>query len=92
MTFLRTTLVSALLGFATASFAAVSTPTPNDDPAAREARMQEALQHYEAKQAAMNDQGMTKPTKHAKHHRKGMKHDKSKTSQDDNAKAKDQTQ
>ena len=91
MTFLRTTLVSALLGFTTASFAAVS--TPNDDPAAREARMQEALQHYEAKQAATNNQGMTEPAKHAKHHRHHMmKHGKSKTSQDDNAKAKDQTQ
>ncbi len=91
MTFLRTTLVSALLGFTTASFAAM--PAPNPDPAAREARMQEALEPFEAKQAAKTDQGMIQPAKHAKHHRHhAVKQAKSKTPQDDNAKAKDQTQ
>src|SRR2546430_1878481 len=51
MQLLRTALVSALVGVSMSSFAAM----PNADPDAREARMQEALQHYYAKQETMNE-------------------------------------
>jgi hypothetical protein len=72
------------------SFAAM----PNPDPAAREARMQEALDHYYAKQGQTAE--ATTPqatTHHAKHHRRhAMKQAKRAASQDDNAKSKDQTQ
>jgi hypothetical protein len=88
MSFLRTALVSTLLGVSTASFAAM----PDADPAAREARMQEALDHYYAKQAQMTQETpKAKPTHHAKHHRHAKKSSKAMT-QDDKAKAKDQTQ
>ena len=87
----RTALASALLGaFAMSSFAAM----PNPDPAAREARMEEALQHYRAKQESMaQDSTQTKASdhkKHRRHHRHMAKQRAAK--QDDNAKAKDQTQ
>ena len=88
MSLLRTALVSTLLGISTASFAAM----PNPDPAAREARMQEALDHYYAKQGqAAPETPKAKPTHHAKHHRHTMKSAKA-APQDDKAKAKDQTQ
>ena len=98
MQFLRTALVSALLGVSMASFAAVSN-TPASDPDAREARMQEALQHYYAKQETMN-QGSTTPAKsmhHAKHHRHAAKHSGTKApdatkAPDDTTKDKDKTQ
>ncbi|HMC16700.1 MAG TPA: hypothetical protein VKI18_13775 [Albitalea sp.] len=89
MQLLRTTLVSALLGVSMSSFAAVS-DTAASDPDAREARMQEALQHYYAKQETMN-QGSTAPAKsmhHAKHHRHAMKHT-TKKSQDESASTKE---
>ena len=88
MQFLRTALVSALLGVSMSSFAAVS-DTAAADPDAREARMQEALQHYYAKQEAMN-QGTTTPKSmhHAKHHRHAMKHT-TKKAQDESATTKD---
>ena len=88
MQFLRTALVSAVLGVSMSSFAAVS-DTAAADPDAREARMQEALQNYYAKQEAMN-QGTTAPKSmhHAKHHRHAMKHT-TKKAQDESATAKD---
>jgi hypothetical protein len=90
MSLLRTALVSTLLGMSTASFAAM--PQPNPDPAAREARMQEALDHYYAKQAQMaQETPKAKPTRQAKHHRHAKKSSKA-MPQDDNTKAKDQTQ
>jgi hypothetical protein len=86
----RTALASALLGaFAMSSFAAM----PNPDPAAREARMEEALQHYRAKQEAMaRDSTQTKVSDHKKHRRHHHAAKQRAAKQDDNAKAKDQTQ
>jgi phage I-like protein len=99
MQFLRTALVSALVGVSMASFAAVSN-TPAADPDAREARMQEALQHYYAKQETMNQGGTghAKAMHHAKHrHHHAMKHGDTKPQDDSSAttskdKDKDKTQ
>ena len=97
MQFLRTALVSALVGVSMSSFAAMPN-TADSNPDAREARMQEALQHYYAKQEAMNQgsTGQAKPMHHAKHrHHHTMKKGETKA-QDDNAsttsKDKDKTQ
>ena len=54
--------------------------------------MQEALDHYYAKQAQMaQETPKAKPTRQAKHHRHAKKSSKA-MPQDDKAKAKDQTQ
>jgi hypothetical protein len=95
MQFLRTALVSALLGVSMSSFAAVSNSAASD-PDAREARMQEALQHYYAKHETMSQQstGHAKAMHHAKHRRHhAMKHGDAKTQDSASATtSKDKTQ
>jgi hypothetical protein len=61
MHFLRTTLAAALVGVSLSSFAAMP---PADTAAAREARMQEALENFRAKQQAVA--GNTTPSKASK--------------------------
>ncbi|GEM_PF-3621962 len=61
MTILRTTLVATLLGVSLSSFAAMPS-----DPADREARMEEALQHYRAK-ALDNTVAANTSVAHVKH-------------------------
>jgi hypothetical protein len=87
MHFLRTALVSTLFGVSMVSFAAM----PDADPAAREQRMQEALDHFHAKQAMTQDSPtQAKPMHHAKHRRHAMKHAQPKA-QDDMTKPSDTT-
>jgi hypothetical protein len=92
MQFLRTALVCALVGVSMSSFAAVST-TASSDPDAREARMQEALQHYYAKQETMSQgsTGQAKAMHHAKHRHHAMKHSAKKAQGDSATKDKDKT-
>ena len=86
MTLLRTVLVSAVLGTSLSSFAAM----PDPDPAGREARMEEALQHFHAKQDTVTqDTPQAQTGHHAKHHRHAKP--SSMKPKNDASKAKDQT-
>lgn len=71
MHFLRTTLAAALVGVSLSSFAAMP---PADSPAAREARMQEALENFRAKQQGLasdtTSSKASKATKRAKNTKK----------------------
>jgi hypothetical protein len=97
MSLLRTALVSTLFGVSMSSFAAMP---PSDSAAARDARMEEALQHFHAQQDKMSTTSETttttttmhKSTHHAKHHRHAMKHSDKMKSADDKAKPAEQKQ